>query len=268
MTNDQHSFLTVCERAARAGGAVLQRHVGRFAVREKGPKDLVTDADLASQRAIRSILSAAFPTHQFVGEEADLDEPMPRSEQEPVDFRWIVDPLDGTLNYIRRMPSYCVSVALEQAGALQVATVYDPLLDECFTAARGQGAFLNGQPVRASRCVSLDEALVAVSFSTNVPRTSIEIRRFTEVLCAGQSVRRTGSAALNLCYVGSGRLDAYFASSVHVWDVAAGVLIAREAGAVVTSIAGGAFDLRRPNLLTAATRGLHAELLGALKQAE
>lgn len=263
-----HDFLTVCERAARAGGVVLQDWVNRITIREKGPKDLVTEADFASQHAIRQIVLSAFPDHQFLGEECDSTDACATKEANNGDFRWIVDPLDGTLNYIRGMPSYAVSVALERAGELLAGVVFDPMLGECYKAAMGSGAFLNDRPIRATRCAALGEALVAVSFSANVPRGSIEVRRFIEVLHAGQSVRRTGSAALNLCYVAAGRLDAYFASSIQSWDVAAGVLIAREAGAVVTSITGHEFDLRRPPLATAATAELHAELIQALSRAE
>ncbi len=263
-------YLAVCEQAARAGGAVLQDWIDRITVREKGPKDLVTDADLASQQAIRQIVLSAFPDHRFVGEEQDGagNEAAQPSAMDEVAYRWIVDPLDGTLNYVRGLPSYAVSVALERGGDLLAGVVFDPMLDECFTAAAGRGAFLNGKRIRASRCKSLAEALVAVSFGTNVRRNSVEVRRFVEVLHTAQAVRRSGSAALNLCYIGAARLDAYFASSVKVWDVGAGVLVAREAGAVVMSILGQDFDLRRPDLAVAATAELHAELLEALSRAE
>lgn len=263
-----HDFLTVCEHAARAGGLILQDWVDRITIREKGPKDLVTEADFASQRAIRQIVLSAFPDHQFLGEEYDSNDDRAVSESADAVYRWIVDPLDGTLNYIRGMPSYSVSVALERSGELLAGVVFDPMLDECFKAAPGRGAFLNERPIHATRCRSLRDAMVAVSFSANVPRGSIEVSRFVEAIHSAQSVRRTGSAALNLCYVGAGRLDAYFASSIQSWDVAAGVLIAREAGSVVTSITGREFDLRRPDLAVSATADLHAELMQALSGAE
>jgi len=264
-------FLAVCEQAARAGGAALQKWVNRVTAQEKGPKDMVTEADFASQQAIREVVLSAFPEHRFLGEERDEAQERavaPTGRLGDGDYRWIVDPLDGTLNFIRSLPSYAVSVAVERGGELLVGVVFDPMLDECFTAAAGCGAFLNGKPIRPSRCRSLPQALVAVSFSANVPRDSVEIRRFVEILQASQSMRRSGSAALNLCYVGCARLDAYFASSLYVWDVGAGVLVAREAGATVTSIMGHTFDLRRPDLAIAATADLHAELLQALARAE
>lgn len=261
-------FLTVCEHAARVGGAVLLDWADRITAREKGPKDLVTEADIASQQAIRQVLLSAFPDHQFLGEESETETESTSNGGEHAGFRWIVDPLDGTLNYVRGMPSYSVSIALEQNSNVLVGVVFDPLLDECFVAAQGRGAALNGKPLRSSSCRSLSQALVAISFSADVPRGSIEVRRFIEALHAAQSVRRTGSAALNLCYVAAGRLDAYFASSVKSWDVAAGILIAREAGAVVTSIRGGEFDLGHPDLAAAATADVHADLLRALSRAE
>ncbi len=261
-------FLTVCEQAARAGGAILQDWISRITIQQKGPKDLVTDADFASQQAIRRIVLAAFPEHQFLGEEYDSDSQPASLESAEGAFRWIVDPLDGTLNYVRGMPSYAVSVALERNGELLAGVVFDPMLDECFKAAPGRGAVLNEKPIHTTSCVSLSEALVAISLAANVTRESREVSRFLEALYASQSIRRTGSAALNLCYVGAGRLDAYFASAPQPWDVAAGVLIAREAGAVITSIAGTAFDLRRPELAAGATAQLHAELIQALSRAE
>jgi len=261
-------FLRVCEQAARIGGAILQEWVHRITVREKGPKDLVTEADFASQHAIQQFVLSAFPDHSFLGEESDAAAKKNGGGRVAGDFCWIVDPLDGTLNYVRGMPSYAVSVALARCGEVLAGVVLDPMLDECFAAAKGRGAFLNGRPIQASRCRSLSDALVAISFSADVPRDSIEVRRFIEALHAAQSVRRTGSAALNLCYVGSGRLDAYFASSLKSWDAAAGILIAGEAGAVITSITGRGFVLQQPDLAVAATSDLHIELMQALSRAE
>ncbi len=261
-------FLETCERAARAGGKVLLEQQGRIQARQKGPKDLVTEADLASQQVIRDVLLTAYPDHLFLGEEDDPEQLVGDAEPQGDRYRWIVDPLDGTINYVHNLQSYAVSVALEKAGNVLVGVVLDPVANECFYAADGKGAFLNGERIGASDCESIVEALMAVSFSANADRGSIEIRRFTEVVHASQSIRRLGSAALNLCYVASGRLDGYFAASVKQWDVAAGVLILREAGGVVTSMDGGAFDLARPKFACAATAALHAQLLETLARAE
>lgn len=254
-------FGETCERAARAGGQILLNYRSRFRVREKAPRDLVTDADLASQRAIRDIILGAFPDHDFLGEEDDPTVGAP-SKPRGADGRprWLVDPLDGTANYVHGLQGFAVSIAVEQQGRILAGVVYDPISGECFTARAGQGAWLNGRPLRASDCQELDQAMVAASFSPDVTRDSAEIRRFVEVLVACQSVRRLGSCALNLSYVASGRIDAYWTTSVKTWDVAAGALLVEEAGAIMTDLAGGALNLARPEFLCASTPKLHADL--------
>jgi myo-inositol-1(or 4)-monophosphatase len=225
-------YLAVCEQAARVGGELLLQWKGKFAVREKGPRDLVTEADLASQTAIRKVVLEAFPDHDFLGEET-LRESEPERKSE---FRWIVDPLDGTTNYVHQLRSYSVSVALQQGDQVIAGVVYDPELDECYAAAAGAGARLNGQPLSPSDCQSPDQALVAASLPARVPRGSPEIAAMVEIIHECQGLRRLGSAALNLCYVAGGGLDAYWAGSVKLWDIAAGMLIVEEAGAVMTSL--------------------------------
>lgn len=254
------NFLDVAKRAAARGGEILLEYQPRIASREKGPRDLVTDADLASQKAIREILLGAFPDHGFLGEE---DDPAAPANAE-TEYRWIVDPLDGTTNYVHGLPAFAVSIALERHGEIVAGVVYDPLLNEYFTAENGRGARLGDRPLRASQCSSAECALVAASFSPLVRRDSEEVVRFIEALERCQGVRRLGSAALNLAYVAAGRLDAYWATSVKTWDVAAGVLLVQEAGGIVTSIAGGALNLAKPELLAASTPSLHAELLRVL----
>jgi len=255
------SYLEICAQAARAGGRVLLDWRGRFQFREKAPSDLVTEADLASQHAIKDVVLGAFPEHGFLGEEGGEV----RSDGQP---RWIVDPLDGTMNYVHQLPNYSVSVALEHRGQLVVGAVYDPLLDELFLASAGGGATLNGSAIRVSSCKCLDQGLIAASFSSRVERRSIEVRRFEEVLVQAQGLRRLGSAALNLSYLACGRLDGYWATSVKIWDVAAGLLLLREAGGVVTSIQGQPLDLDRPYFVGAATSELHRELLEVLLSVE
>jgi myo-inositol-1(or 4)-monophosphatase len=249
-------FLEVAERAARAGGEVLLHYQDRFTGREKGPRDLVTEADLASQQRIRGILLGEFPDHDFLGEEDDPEAP-PASGRE---YRWVVDPLDGTTNYVHRMPNYAVSIALQRGNEILAGVVFDPIAKECFAAALGKGATLNGKPFGTSACQQAASALVAASFSALVERDSLEIRRFIEGLLACQGVRRLGSAALNLCYVACGRLDAYWATSVKLWDVAAGVLLVREAGGVVTSVEGGPLNLLKPELLASSSEALNREM--------
>jgi myo-inositol-1(or 4)-monophosphatase len=247
-------FLQICEQAARAGGRVLLDWMGRFAVREKGPADLVTQADVASQQAIREVLLSHFPDHGFLAEE--------NANEQGVDgrFRWIVDPLDGTVNYVHGVPQFAVSVALEQEGRVVCGTIFDPIAQECFCTARGHGAFLNGRRITTSRVVDVADALVVCSFPPRVKRDAPEVAQFIEVLVACQSMRRTGSAAINLAYLAAGRFDGYWAANNHAWDVAAGFLLVEEAGGFVTNFAGGPVDLDRPQCVTAGTLELHGQL--------
>lgn len=248
-------FLAVCEEAARAGGATLLSWIGQFTVNEKGPSDLVTQADLAAQKAVFDVIRGHFPEHGLVGEEGSEHQMFER------EYCWIVDPLDGTTNYVHQVPHYCCSVALEHRGRVIAGVVFDPVSKECFASKLGGGAFLNGRAIRVSRVTQLSQALAAASFSAKVERSSSEINQFVEALLACQSVRRTGSAALNLCYVAAGRFDAFWAMSTKAWDVAAGVLLVQEAGGVVTDIEGQTFDLRIPHPIASSTPELHAQFL-------
>lgn len=254
-------YLEVARRAARSGGQQLLNWRGRFAVREKGPADLVTEADLAAQKAVRETLLAAFPEHGFLGEEEGA------STVGRDGYRWIVDPLDGTTNYVHGLPQFCTSIGLERAGKLLCGVVYDPSADECYAAAAGQGADLNGTPLRVSRVEKLSQAMVAASFPPRVDRQNPVIAEFLNVVEQAQAVRRMGSSALNLCYVAAGRLDAYWAKDTKTWDVAAGWLLVREAGGVVTHYDGGEPDLANPRFMAAATESLHRELRSTLHAA-
>lgn len=232
--------------------------MGRFKVREKGPADLVTDADLASQKVIQELVLGAFPDHGFLGEEED------EIESNDSEYRWIVDPLDGTANYAHQARPFCVSVALEHARQIVAGAIFDPVSEECYVAARGQGAWLNGEAIHASSTAMLRDAMVAASFPPHVRRDSVEVENFTRVLEVTQSMRRTGSAALNLAYVACGRFDAYWATENKIWDIAAGILLVEEAGGVVRSLDEGPLNFRRPKLITAATPELHDELRAML----
>ena len=259
MTNE---YLRVCEEAVRIGGREIQDWVGRFEVRKKGPADLVAQADLASQAAIRRTVLGAFPGHCLLGEETTPEQPVPVfSGGNRAEYRWIVDPLDGTTNFVHGVPHYSVSLALERNGDLLVGAVYDPLLEECFTAAAGQGAWLNGRPIHTSQVAQLSDALAAAGFPPNVKRDAPDLLLFLEMACRCQAIRRTGSSALNLCYLAAGRFDLYWSYSTNIWDVAAGVLILQEAGGRITSPVGGDFSLEEAHFLAAANRGLHAQLL-------
>jgi myo-inositol-1(or 4)-monophosphatase len=262
-------FLQISQQAARAGGAILMEYRGRVHPRQKGPNDFVTEADFASQDRIRQVLREAFPDHGFLGEECSGTDPSaglpPRLRDQ--EYCWVVDPLDGTMNYVHDLPNYSVSVALCHRGDVIAGAVFDPLLDECFSAQSGGGAHRNGQPIETSDCRPIEEALIAVSLASELPRQSPEVLRLVEVMHRCLAIRRMGSAALNLCYVASGRLDGYWATSVQPWDVAAGQLIVQEAGGTVTGLDGSAFDLDRPQFVAAATVDLQHSLRGVLEQA-
>ncbi|MEZ6071430.1 MAG: inositol monophosphatase family protein [Pirellulales bacterium] len=190
------------------------------------------------------------------------------SDRPDAEYVWIVDPLDGTTNYVHQNPQFAVSVALVKAGQVVVGAVYDPSADECFTAQRGAGAQLNGEPISVSTVVSLSEALVAVSFSARVDARSPQIPLFLEIVTRAQAIRRTGSAALNLAGVACGRFDAYWAIDNKPWDVAAGLLLVEEAGGATLSPEGEPVDVMAPRLAVAATPALQRELSGAVGQAK
>jgi len=261
--------LAVCEQAARAGGRVLGEWVGRFKAEMKGPRDFVTEADHAAQREIRRIVLDAFPDHGFVGEEGDASGPaLPPGQagHSGAGTRWIVDPLDGTTNYVHGFPAYCVSVALAAGDDLVVAAIYDPLRDECFTARRGGGAFLNGGRLAAPRVTTPAEAVAAISLPAHVLPDSPAVTDLLATVSHLQSVRRTGSTALNLAYLACGRLHAFWVRRIACWDAAAGILIAREAGCTVGSFAGGpaTIPLDEPAFIAASTPELFRAMRGLL----
>jgi myo-inositol-1(or 4)-monophosphatase len=262
-------FLAICEQAARAGGQVLLDWAERFSVREKGPCDLVTEADLASQETVREVLLSAFPDHEFLSEEDPVDVSRPgkakrtaakSGDASPPPYRWIVDPLDGTTNYVHHIPEFAVSIALERGGEVLVGCVFNPVAGECYTVQRGLGAFLNGKRLAASRVTELSKALVAAGFPPRVEPASRPLVDFNRMIVACQSIRRTGSAALNLCYVAAGRFDAYWGRETKAWDVAAGSLMIQEAGGIITGLDGSPLRLDRAQFIAAGTEALHRQI--------
>ncbi len=252
---------SACE-AARVGGKILREQFGKSAVREKGPADLVTDADLASQQAIEKLLTGRFPQFAFLGEESTEDER--RAAMASGKPTWVVDPLDGTANFVHRLLSFSVSIALIDGHNPRVGVVYDPMLDNLYAADDRGHVTKNGKPIRTSGCTQLDKAMVCCSFRPGVSKNDPEVNQFLNVLERSQSLRRLGSAALNLCYVAEGCLDAYWASSIKTWDIAAGFLIAQSAGASFSNVDGTEFDLWNPKLVSSATPQLQAALLDCL----
>ena len=253
------AFLEIAQEAARAAGEVLEAWAGQFTVREKNPADLVTEADFAAQKVIQDLILARFPDHTFLGEEGNG----------PTDgdsaYRWIVDPLDGTSNYVHRFPYYCVSIALEHDGEMIVGVIFDPNRNEMFCATRASGATLNGQPITVSRVPELRDALVMASLPRALRGDDPAMLRMLGVMPHAQHIQRTGSAALNLAYVASGRIDAFWSSSLKPWDMAAGALLVAEAGGRVTRMNGGPFEVDVPDLLASNGTGVHDELQALLR---
>lgn len=262
---NQH-HLSVAVEAAKAGARELMSRRSDRVVSEKGPKDLVTDADLASQQAVRRVLLEAFDQYAFVGEEEGENDPPETVRRGDPDAPpcWVVDPLDGTVNYVHRLQSFAVSIGLYAQGKMRLGVIYDPVTEELFTAIDGQGARCNDQPICVSDCQELSQALVACSFPAGVRGTDPEVTRFVRILEQCRSLRRLGSCALNMCYVSAGRLDAYWATSISSWDCAAGIVIAREAGAMLTAYDGSPLDDWRPKFCVSATKSLHSTMTSLL----
>lgn len=263
MTLQLESWAQAAVEAAEIGGGVLQDWVGRFSVREKGRANLVTEADEASQAAIVKCLKSHFPGHGFLGEEnlseaaAGAGAAAGATSTDPV---WIIDPLDGTSNYVHGFPYYAVSLALMAEGRLQVGVILDPTRNETFLAVAGQGATLNGKPITTSGETTAEHAMAMASLPIAADPGNPAVRRFLTALPKLQVVQRTGSAALNLAYVAAGRIDAFWSTSLHPWDVAAGAILVREAGGVVTTLAGRTNDIFVPDLLAASSVSLQLEL--------
>jgi myo-inositol-1(or 4)-monophosphatase len=252
---------SACE-AARRGAAELEKWRQRFVVREKGRFDLVTDADVESQKMIREFLSGRHPGHAFLGEEDG-----PQARQLGIDDppTWIVDPLDGTTNYVHDCPLYCVSVGLHVRGQLVAGAVYDPSRDEMFAAGKGLGARLGERRLETSPCATLDEAMLATGFPADIRGHEYTLEWWNWFSLHARSLRRTGSTALNLAYVAAGRFDGYWGFDNKIWDVAAGVVLVREAGGRVSNIDGSAYDPSTPDAV-ASNGALHEVMLAAFRE--
>ncbi len=249
--SEHRQALDLALEAALTGGAILRER--RSQTREvsfKGRRDIVTDADFASDRAIHDLIHRRFPDHLILSEE----DPNREASISRAENLWIIDPLDGTTNYSRDYPVYTVSVALAQHGRRVVGVVYDPARDECFQAVRGEGAFLNGERIRASTTTQMEDALIGFELPPQPTLRRRGLSWFARLAAQSMTGRIGGSAALSFCYVAAGRLDAYFHPFLNVWDVAAGMLIAGEAGGRVTDLAGRPANLNTVAFLAASKR--------------
>jgi myo-inositol-1(or 4)-monophosphatase len=254
------SVLNAAVQAARAAGRIQKKHYGsvlRVRYKSKDKLNLVTEVDELCEKAVFSILRKSFPSHDMWGEESGR-----QSGGSP--FAWVVDPLDGTTNYAHAYPFFCCSIALLRNGQPLAGVIYDPLRDECFTAEKGRGARLNGRLLKASSVSTLAESLLCTGFAYAVRETRYNLDNFKRFVLNSQGVRRDGSAALNLAYVAAGRFEGFWERGIQAWDMAAGVLLAREAGAKVTDITGKTYDLLAENVL-AANQKIHPQMLRVLK---
>jgi myo-inositol-1(or 4)-monophosphatase len=259
---DTDKIIETAVEAARKAGALL---VSRMAegrptgITRKGVLDYVTQADRDSEEMIRRIVLARFPDHSFLAEEGGL-------EAGREDALWVVDPLDGTINYMSSLPIFSVSVGFMAGGRVEAGVVYDPSRDELFSAVRGRGAFLNGRPIRTNDVSDLSRSVVITGFPHQV-RGQIEayLVGFREIFAISAGIRRLGSAALDLCYTAAGRADGFWEPKLSPWDVAAGSLIATEAGAVVTDFDGTNGYVRGGSIISAPPK-IHPILLDIVRR--
>jgi myo-inositol-1(or 4)-monophosphatase len=251
-------LLDVAVRSAMEAGRIQkERYQGNFRIDYKGEIDPVTEVDLACQDRIIDLIAQSFPGDEVISEEKT-------NYYDGKGRKWIIDPLDGTTNYTHGYPFFCTSIACEEDGEITLGVVYNPIFNEMFTARKGLGAYLNGQPIRVSRIGMLKKALLSTGFPYDLPTSKRNnISNFVSFLYLAQAIRRDGSAALNLSYLACGRFDAHWEMKLNPWDVAAGYLIVLEAGGVVTTFDGGSFSIYGKEIL--ATNGLiHGEMMAVL----
>ncbi len=257
--NDIDRFSQVGIEAARDAGKFLRsRFQTGFTVSRKGAIDLVTEVDLAAEEMIVSRLTREFPGHAILAEETC-------SDSRPGAVTWIVDPLDGTTNYAHGFPVFCVSIGLEIGGELEWGAVYNPNLEELFTARRNGGALLNGRPIRVSGTGKLEDALLATGFPYDVRTSPVNnLDHFVNFIRRARAIRRAGSAAIDLCYLAAGRFDGFWELKLNPWDCAAGFLMVREAGGRVTDFFGNTGSIYKPECL-ASNSLLHGAMLEVLR---
>ena len=251
---------TAVEIVLQAGEIQMARRASGFHVEKKGTIDLVTEVDLECERVCRAVIAERFPSHDILAEE--LSRPGDAASSR---YRWVFDPLDGTTNYAHGLPIFCASLALEIDGRAEVGAVYDPSRRELFTAERGTGAFLNGAPLRVSATGALLDSLLVTGFPYDVHKHTADLlEMFGAFLGTARAVRRLGSAALDLCYVAAGRFEGFWEQHLHPWDVAAGALIAAEAGGRVTGMDGSPFDPAAAHLV-ASNGHIHDAMLDVIR---
>jgi len=252
------ALLNTAVEAARKAGDLIARQAGqldRIKVQTKSPNEFVTQVDEAAERIIIDAISQRYPDHAFLGEESGL------TGNEASDHVWIIDPLDGTTNFIHGFPQFCVSIGLKVKGRLSAGVVYDPISQELFSASRGEGATLDGRRIRVSGRRDLEGALIGTGFPYRCSEEFMDIymNQFRDVMGKASDVRRPGSAALDLCYLAAGRIDGFWEFGLKPWDMAAGVLIIREAGGLISSLTDEDDYMESGNIIAGSPK-VHAEL--------
>ena len=263
-----HPMLNIAVKAARRAGAIINRAAldrTKLEIRAKNKNDFVTQVDRAAENAIIDIIRQAFPDHAILGEETGVSDGKGKAAGAKAEYRWIIDPLDGTTNFIHGFPQYCVSIALYHRGVAAHGVIYDPLKNELFTASKGSGAFLDDRRIRVSKCVNLKDALVGTGIPfKEVGSVDRYLRQLKEIMLNSSGVRRAGAAALDLAYVACGRLDGFWEMGLSRWDMAAGSLLVKEAGGLVGGLT-GEDDWYESGDIVAGTPKVFAQLIEALR---
>ena len=256
-------MLNFAIQTARDAGHLLAERLGRISkIHNKGEIELLTESDLASEKLIIDRIKTFQPRHAILAEESGEIKSADRVGHQS-EWKWIIDPLDGTTNYAHGYPCFCVSIALEHNSVLELGVIYDPMRDEMFTAERGQGAALNGKRIRVSQIDNLNRALLCTGFPYDVRERSEFARHFANFIMNAQAVRRDGAAAIDLAYVACGRFEGFWEEGLKSWDVAAGVLMIEEAGGRVSNYDGTPFSVYHPPIL--ASNGLvHEQMMRVL----
>lgn len=257
---ENSELLKFAEDLARGAGGILRSNYGRKqSIHYKGEINLVTEVDRQSEAYIMGRIRSAYPDHGILSEESS-------EVLSPSPYRWIVDPLDGTTNYAHNYPCFCVSIAVERKGELLAGAVFDPLLEELFTATPGEGAFRNGERIHVSGTENLRQSLLATGFAYDVKTSSDNnLEYFREFVFTGQAIRRDGSAALDMCYLACGRFDGFWELKLRPWDTAAGLLILTEAGGVATRLDGSPYDIHQPDILASNGR-IHEQMVAVVRK--
>jgi len=258
--SELQAFKKIAIEAAQVGGEILQKYAkAGFTIEHKTRLSLVTDADKESEQTIVALLKQACPTHQILAEEEGIHS----DQQSP--YKWVIDPLDGTTNFTHGFPLYNVSIGLEYEGTCIVGVVLDPTRPELFVGVRNDGATCNGQPIRVSQVSELDTSLLVTGFGYDIRETADNnLDEFCRFTLRTQGVRRTGSAAIDLCYVASGRFDGFWEHKLNPWDTAAGVVILEEAGGKLTNYDGGSYSIYGKKMI-ASNELIHQQILDVLR---